>query len=123
MFKQVLSTSSRALRSSTRIPTQTCIRAQFAPARSGASQTSIFRPQLAPASSGAITRIPGARWYSDQAESAAKEDQKQEKDKEPTPEAEAKEAEGIADAEAELKAKLEAKDKEVRQWKVCRDPA
>jgi molecular chaperone GrpE len=118
MFKQVLSTSSRALRSSTRIPTQTpVLRAQFAPAPLGVSPASIFRSQLARAPSGAAARISGARWYSDQAEPAAKEDKKE---KESTQDAEAREAEEPADAVAELKAKLEAKDKEARQWKVRR---
>lgn len=125
MFKQVLSTSSRALRSSTWIPTQTSIlRAQFAPAPLGASPASILRSQLARApSGGAAARISGARWYSDQAEPAAKEDKKEQKEKESTQNAEAKEAEEITDAESEMKAKLEAKDKEIRQWKVRRVPA
>ena len=118
MFKQVLSTSTRALRSR---QTSVLRRAQFAPARLGASQTSNFRSQLEPASIGVWgSRV---RWYSDQAEPAAKEDKKEQKDKESAQDAEAKEAEEAVSAEAELKAKLEAKDKEARQWKVRRVPA
>lgn len=122
MFKHALSTSSRALRSSTRISTQTSIlrRAQVAPAPLGASQTSIFRSQLSPVPSGSAARAPRARWYSDQAEPAAKEAKEEQKDKESAQDAEAKEAEEPAGEEVELKAKLEAKEKEVRQWKVRR---
>ncbi|KAK8087048.1 hypothetical protein PG994_002022 [Apiospora phragmitis] len=95
MFKQAISTSTRALRSSSRI----------------SAQTPVFRSQFAPAPLRAATLAPRSRWYSDQAESATK------KEDEASQASEAKEAEAPPSAEAELKKQLEAKNKEVTEWK------
>ncbi|KAK9778679.1 putative GrpE protein-like protein [Seiridium cardinale] len=92
MFRQVVSTSSKALRSSTRAyAPRAAVRTQFSPA-----PTNLVRSQL-----------HSSRWYSDSAE-AKKEGQD---------DAAAKEAEAPATAEAELKKKLEAKEKEAIDWK------
>ena len=98
MFKQAISTSTRALRSSSRF----------------SAQTPIFRSQFAPAPLRAVSLAPRSRWYSDQAEPAAK------KEGEAAGSSETKEAEAPVGVEAELKKKLEAKEKEAIDWKVRR---
>lgn len=99
MFRQAVSSSSRALRSGTRVyAPRFAARAQFTPA---------------PLSFAARSQTPSSRWYSDQAEPAAKKEGEDAKDA-------AKDAEAPASAEAELKKKLEAKEKEVIDWKVRR---
>ncbi|KAI4593222.1 Mitochondrial matrix cochaperone [Pestalotiopsis sp. 9143b] len=92
MFRQALTTSTRALRSSTRahVPS-TAVRTQFAPA-----PVNFARSQL-----------QSSRWYSDSTEAKKEGD-------EANP---AAEAEAPASPEAELKKKLEAKEKEVIDWK------
>ncbi|ETS79075.1 hypothetical protein PFICI_08928 [Pestalotiopsis fici W106-1] len=92
MFRQVLSTSTRALRSSTRAyAPSAAVRTQFAPA-----PINFARSQL-----------QSSRWYSDSTE--AKKEGEEAKP--------ATEAEAPASPEEELKKKLEAKEKEVIDWK------
>jgi molecular chaperone GrpE len=104
MFKQALSTSSRALRSTSRAYTQrTLTRSQFSPA-----PITSLRSQL-----------PSLRWYSDQAEPTTKKDGEDGKPAAAASEAASgKEADAPAGPEAELKKKLEAKEKEALDWKV-----
>ncbi|KAF2997203.1 Mitochondrial matrix cochaperone [Neopestalotiopsis sp. 37M] len=92
MFKQVLSTSTRALRSSTRayVPSA-AVRTQFSPA-----PINFARSQL-----------QSSRWYSDSTEAKKEGD-----DAKP-----ATDAEAPASPEEELKKKLEAKEKEAIDWK------
>ncbi|KAI2632059.1 GrpE-domain-containing protein [Hypoxylon sp. NC1633] len=104
MLKQVISRSSRAVYSSSRtIAQQPLLRSQFSPA-----PLSSVRPRL----------LPGIRWYSEQTEPAAKKE-----GEEPTAQVEAQDGETAEatnappDALAELKQKLEAKEKEVVDWK------
>ncbi|KAI1846531.1 hypothetical protein JX266_007428 [Neoarthrinium moseri] len=93
MFRQALSTSSRALRPSTRaVAARSSIASHFSPAP----------VRLAP------SRLSRSRWYSDQAEPAAKKEGEEGK---------AADAEAPASPEAELKKKLEAKEKEAIDWK------
>ena len=100
MFKQALNTSSRALRSSSRLAVRTpAVRTQFASAPKAS-----FRPAFA----------PHTRWYSEQADSAAKKEGEEAKPQETSKDEGAK---GESDVVAELKKKLEAKDKEVVDWK------
>jgi hypothetical protein len=90
MLRQVLSVPSRAARSSLR-------------------QIPVARPQFyqIPAISSRIAQPSVTRWYSAEAESTPKEGEA------------AKEPEA-SDPVAELKKQLEAKEAEVRDWKVCR---
>ncbi|KAI0137249.1 GrpE-domain-containing protein [Xylariales sp. AK1849] len=102
MFRQALSTSSRAIRSTSRAYSQ----------RSGT------RSQLSPVSlSVARSRIQSLRWYSDQTEPVTK---KEGEDGKPAPEASeaaTKDGDAPAGVEAELKKKLEAKEREAIDWK------
>lgn len=98
MLRNALTTSSRALRSaSSRAAVRTPAVRQFAPAPA-------FRPAFAPQS----------RWYSEQT------DAKKEPEATKTEDAAKKDepAAGEAGEVAELKKKLEAKEKEVLDWKV-----
>ncbi|KAI1344061.1 GrpE-domain-containing protein [Xylariaceae sp. FL0016] len=101
MFRRALSTSSRALYSTSRTLAQRPVaRPQFTPAIS-----SSFRSQLP----------QSARWYSDQTEQPAKkegEDSASQAGAQDT-----KEADAPSGVEAELKKKLEAKEKEAMEWK------
>ncbi|KAK7977507.1 mitochondrial co-chaperone GrpE [Apiospora saccharicola] len=96
MFKQAFSTSTRAIRSSSRF----------------AAQTPIFRSQFAPAPLRTVALASSSRRYSDKVEPAEKKEGETSQSSEP-----AKEAEAPSSAEAELKKKLEAKDKEATEWK------
>lgn len=99
MFRQAISTSSRALRAVPRAATRPFVQSQF---------------QSAPAFTLRAAQPTVARWYSDAKESeTAKpaEEAKESKD--------AKEATTEPDAVAELKKALETKDAEARDWKVC----
>ncbi|KAL6855190.1 GrpE, mitochondrial [Amphichorda felina] len=94
MFRNAISTSSRALRS--------------AAPKISANQP-LLRPQFrtaAPAYTSRAAQPAVARWYSD-AKEAAKEEAKEE----------SKEGNGEADPVAELKKSLEAKEAEAREWK------
>ncbi|KAI1652063.1 GrpE-domain-containing protein [Daldinia loculata] len=95
MLKQVISKSARAVCSNSRtIAQRPLLRTQFSPAP--------------------LSPLRSTRWYSDQPESAAKKE-----DEGPTAQVEAQDSEAAkpSDAEAELKKKLEAKEKEVIDWK------
>lgn len=93
MFRQAISTSTRALRGSSRA---------YAP-------SAITRTQFSPvAISSARSQMQSSRWYSDSAE-AKKEGE----------DAKSADAEAPASPEAELKKKLETKEKEALDWKVC----
>ncbi|KAI1376070.1 GrpE-domain-containing protein [Hypoxylon crocopeplum] len=101
MLKQVISRSSRAIYSSSRAVAQRPL------ARSPFS--------LTPSSSLQSGLLPSIRWYSEQTESAAKKE-----GEEPTAQVEAQDSEAAnapSNVEAELKKKLEAKEKEVIDWK------
>ncbi|KAI0601907.1 GrpE-domain-containing protein [Biscogniauxia sp. FL1348] len=105
MFRRALSTSSRALYNSSRtIASKPLLRPQFSPA---------------PARSLRPTVSSSLRWYSDKAESgeAKKEGEEPAAQAEAQESKETKETNAPADAEAELKKKLEAKEKEVLDWK------
>ncbi|KAG5920748.1 hypothetical protein E4U61_007548 [Claviceps capensis] len=105
MLRQAFSTSSRALRSATRIATnQPTLRTPFhnAPATWSLRTTQQAQPGL-------------ARWYSDAKEPPA-EGEKAEK-AETAEKTEAEEGAGEPDALAELKKQLETKEAEVRDWK------
>ncbi|KAI1493038.1 GrpE-domain-containing protein [Biscogniauxia mediterranea] len=111
MFRRALSTSSRALYNSSRtIAPKPLLRPQFS---------------LAPASSFRPTVSSSLRWYSDKAESGEAKKEGEEpaaqaeaqESKETKETKETKENNAPADAEAELKKKLEAKEKEVLDWK------
>ncbi|KAI0385359.1 GrpE-domain-containing protein [Hypomontagnella monticulosa] len=105
MLKQVISRSSRAVYSGSRTVAQRpLLRSQFSPAPLSSIQSQL---------------LPSTRWYSGQAESAAKKEGEG-----PTSQAEAQAGEAQAgeaakssNVEAELKKKLEAKEKEVLEWK------
>ncbi|KAI2634357.1 GrpE-domain-containing protein [Hypomontagnella submonticulosa] len=101
MLKQVVSRSSRAICSSSRtIAQRPSLRSQFSPATLSTIHSRF---------------LPSTRWYSDQAESAAKKE-----GEEPTSQVEAQAGEAAnasSDVVAELKKKLEAKEKEVIDWK------
>ncbi|KAI2642206.1 GrpE-domain-containing protein [Xylaria nigripes] len=101
MFRQALIVSSRAIASSSRTIAQR------------PSLPSHFRP--ASINTLPSTSLARTRWYSEQADTTAKKD-----GEESEPQAEAKETEEAAappDAETELKTKLEAKEKEVVDWR------
>ncbi|KAG5938422.1 hypothetical protein E4U59_003785 [Claviceps monticola] len=105
MLRQAFSTSSRALRSATRIAAnQPTLRTTFhnAPAAWSLRTTQQTQPGL-------------ARWYSDAKETPA-EGEKAEK-AETAEKTEAEEGTGEPDALAELKKQLETKEAEVRDWK------
>ncbi|KAH8677346.1 GrpE-domain-containing protein [Xylariales sp. PMI_506] len=95
MFKQALSTSARALRSSSNSSSGLRVYAQRASIRSPLSS--------------ARTQIPSIRWYSEQPEAK--------KDGEEASESTPKEGEVAPSVEAELKKKLETKEKEAIDWK------
>ncbi|KAI1403703.1 GrpE-domain-containing protein [Hypoxylon fuscum] len=104
MFRQAISKTSRAALSSSRtIAQRPLLRSQFAPTPLASLRTGL---------------VTSPRWYSDQTDPAAKKE-----GEEPTSQAEAKDGEtatapsDISDVEAELKKKLEAKEKEVVDWK------
>ncbi|OTB03383.1 hypothetical protein M426DRAFT_60386 [Hypoxylon sp. CI-4A] len=101
MLKQVVSRSTRAISSSSRTAAyRPLIRSQF-------SQVSL--------NSARSGLVPSRRWYSDQTEQAAKKE-----GEESTSQVDAKDGEATnasSDAEAELKKKLEAKEREVIDWK------
>ena len=98
MFRQALTASSRALRSTPRLAANSVIlRPQFQTAVPSASLRA-FRPAV-------------SRWYSD-----AKETKEEPAATESTEKKE--EAKGDADVIAELKKNLEAKETEAREWKV-----
>ncbi|KAI4870670.1 GrpE-domain-containing protein [Hypoxylon rubiginosum] len=101
MLRQAISKSSRAVFSNTKtIAQRPSLRPQFSPIPSTSLRSGLF---------------PSIRWYSDQPESAAKKEGEG-----PTSQVEAKDGEATStpsDAEAELKKKLEAKEKEVVDWK------
>lgn len=102
MFRKALTTSCRAISSSSRTITQRpAVRSQFSPATLNPLRT---------------TLSPRTRWYSSQADATEKKD-----GEETTPEAEAKESQDAnapSTVEAELKKKLEVKEKEAIDWKV-----
>ncbi|KAI0479220.1 GrpE-domain-containing protein [Xylariaceae sp. FL0804] len=108
MFRQALSTSSRALYASSRTAAQRPLIA----ARLSPGVPTALRAQ--------IPRLP--RWYSDQAEPAAKRE-----GEEPTSQVDAqadapetgaaKDADAPSEIEVELRKKLEAKEKEAIDWK------
>ncbi|KAI5928045.1 GrpE-domain-containing protein [Camillea tinctor] len=105
MFRRALSTSSRAIYNSSRsIVQKPLLRTQYFPAPSNS-----LRPTVS----------SSLRWYSDKAESgeAKKEGEEPAAQAEAQESKETKENNAPADAEAELKKKLEAKDKEVLEWK------
>ncbi|KAG5968048.1 hypothetical protein E4U57_007588 [Claviceps arundinis] len=105
MLRQAFSTSSRALRSVTRVAAnQPTLRTPIhnAPAAWSLRTTQQIQPGL-------------ARWYSDAKETPA-ESEKAEK-AETAEKTEAEEDAGEPDALAELKKQLEAKEAEVRDWK------
>ncbi|KAI0011666.1 GrpE-domain-containing protein [Xylariaceae sp. FL0662B] len=108
MYRKSITTSARALRFSSRTLTQRpLLRSQFSPA-----PLSAVRSRLA----------PSIRWYSDEVDTAAKKEDIAEKKEaeESTPKAEAqdsKDANAPPDVEAELRKKLEAKEREVIDWK------
>ncbi len=109
MLKQIISRSSKAIYSGSRIIAQRPFvgRSQFLPTTSNSLRAGL---------------LPSFKWYSDQSEPPAKKE-----GEEPTAQA----AEAPAEAQdgaaanapsnevAELKKKLEAKEKEVIEWKVC----
>ncbi|KAI2471758.1 GrpE-domain-containing protein [Annulohypoxylon bovei var. microspora] len=104
MLKQVIFRSSRAVSSSSRtVLRRPLLRTQFSPAASTSLRSAM---------------LPSLRWYSDQAETAAKKESE-----EPTTQAQTKEAKenettnAPSDVEAELRKKLEAKEKEAAEWK------
>lgn len=106
MLRQAFSTSSRALRSATRIAAnQPTLRTPFhnAPPAWSLRTTQQTQPGL-------------ARWYSDAKETPA-EGEKAEK-AETAENTEAEEGAGEPDALTELKKQLETKEAEVRDWKV-----
>jgi len=113
MLRQVVSTSSRALRSAPRVAAN--LPALRTPVQNTPAAWSLRRTvQAQPAV---------ARWYSDAKEAPAEGNKAEKAD-----ESEAKEAketkdtqEGAdeSDALAELKKNLETKEAEVRDWKVC----
>jgi len=97
MLRQVLSSSSRALRSAPRLAAgKPMLRPQF--------QSAMPSPLVARAAQPSV-----ARWYSEAKEAPAEG----EKDK-----PEAKEEAGEADALSELKKTLETKENEAKEWKV-----
>ena len=103
MFRQAIATSSRALRA--------------------APKVAVPRPfiqsqrQAAPAFTLRSAQPAVSRWYSDAKESEAKPAAEEAKDAK----SEEKAAEAESDPLAELKKNLEAKETEVRDWKVCRN--
>jgi molecular chaperone GrpE len=98
MFRQALSTSSRALRSTSR----------------AYAQSPLSRSHFSPAPISSVrSQVPSSRWYSDQAETSAKKEGEDGKLA-----AEASDVVADATAEAELKKKLETKQKEALDWKV-----
>ncbi|OTA90843.1 hypothetical protein M434DRAFT_77321 [Hypoxylon sp. CO27-5] len=100
MLKQVISRSTRAITSSSRTVAQRpLLRSQFSPAPLTSLQSRI---------------LPNIRWYSEQTDSAEK------KEGEGSTSQEAKNGEATnapSSVEAELKKKLEAKEREVIEWK------
>ncbi|KAH6656300.1 GrpE-domain-containing protein [Truncatella angustata] len=91
MFRQAISTSSRALRASSRVyAPSTVTRAQFSPAAACSPRSP----------------LQSSRWYSDSPEA-----KKEAEDAKPA------DAEAPASPEAELKKKLETKEKEALDWK------
>lgn len=103
MFRQAINSSSRALRSSS---SRIVVRAP-------AVRTQLASAPVAPLRSALASQT---RWYSEQADTAAKKEAEEAKPEEVAKE---KSASGESDVVAELKKKLEAKDKEVADWKVC----
>lgn len=113
MLKQIISRSSKAIYSGSRIIAQRPLvgRSQFLPTTSNSLRAGL---------------LPSFKWYSDQSEPPAKKE-----GEEPTAQAAEAPAEAQAEAQdgaaanapsnevAELKKKLEAKEKEVIEWKVC----
>ncbi|KAG6035882.1 hypothetical protein E4U19_004150 [Claviceps sp. Clav32 group G5] len=108
MFRQAFSTSSRALRSATRIAAnQPMLRTPFhnAPAAWSLRTTQQIQPGL-------------ARWYSDAKETPAEGEKSEKVETAETAEkTEAEEGAGEPDALTELKKQLETKEAEVRDWK------
>ncbi|KAG5995551.1 hypothetical protein E4U52_008155 [Claviceps spartinae] len=108
MLRQAFSTSSRALRSVTRIAAnQPTLRTPFhnAPTAWSLRATQQLQPGL-------------ARWYSDAKETPAEGEKAEKAEKAETAEkTEAEEGAGEPDALTELKKQLEAKEAEVRDWK------
>ncbi|KAI0025136.1 GrpE-domain-containing protein [Xylariomycetidae sp. FL0641] len=107
MFRQALSTSTRALCSSSRtIAQRPVVRSHFSPA---------------PATSFRVALSPSTRWYSDKTESAAKkegEESTSQVEAQDGKEAnESKEANAPSDAEAECLKKLAQKEREAIDWK------
>ncbi|KAI8634204.1 GrpE-domain-containing protein [Xylariaceae sp. FL1651] len=101
MFRQALSASSRAISSSSRtIAQRHSLRSQFSPA------------PLNPLRSTLSTK---RRWYSDQTEAAVKKEGEDLASETVTKDSQ--DASATPTVEAELKKKLEAKDKEVVDWK------
>ncbi|KAI1093410.1 GrpE-domain-containing protein [Rostrohypoxylon terebratum] len=104
MLKQAIARSTRAISSSSRtIVRQPLVRSQFAPAPSTSLQSALF---------------PTLRWYSDQTETAAKKEGEEPAAQTAQTETKPDETSSApSDVEAELKKKLEAKEKEVIDWK------
>lgn len=109
MFRQAIATSSRALRAAPKVAVpRPFIQSQF---------------QAVPAFTFRSAQPAVSRWYSDAKESETKpaEEAKSEAKSETKSETKSDEkpAEGENDPVAELKKTIEAKDAEIKDWKVC----